>query len=131
MDASQQKTIVVVEDDEQITRLLLLQLESAGYDVHTESSGRPALEYLLDHQPSLVILDLRLPDLDGYEICRELRKVYHSWIVPVMMLTGLGRPADQLRGYACGADAYLTKPFTQEELFETIALLLGETTAPA
>ena len=119
------RQIVVVEDHAPIARLLTTQLERLGYAVHTETHGRAALRYAAEHQPDLVILDLRLPDMSGYEVCKELRKLYHAWVVPILMVTGMDQPIDQLRGFAYGADAYLTKPFELTELLATIAQLLG------
>jgi DNA-binding response OmpR family regulator len=118
--------IVVVEDERGVADVLRRRLEFAGFAVHIEGCGNAALNYLAAHHPSLVILDLRLPDISGYEVCRKLRQVYHPWDVPILMLTAMDRPIDKLRGFAQGADAYLTKPYDAKELLETIALLLGD-----
>lgn len=122
----QRKTILVVEDQEPIARLLKWQLESAGFDVHTEATGKDGLQYATEHRPDLVVLDLKLPDVHGYQVCRELRRLYHPWVVPILMLTGMDKPIDQLRGFAHGADAYLTKPFDMSELLDSVALLAGQ-----
>ena len=119
--------ILVVEDEEKIARLLRSHLEDVGYSVHTETRGRTALTYAAEHQPDLVILDLQLPDMGGYAVCKELRNLSCVWVTPVLMLTGMVQPIDQLRGFAHGADAYLTKPFELTEVLETVAVLLGET----
>ena len=119
--------ILVVEDDEGIARLLKRYLESVGFAVHNSLTGTTALRYAAEHKPDLVILDLRLPDVHGYEVCKELRRLYESWAVPIMMLTSLDAPTDRLRGFAYGADAYVTKPFEPPELLSTISLLLGKT----
>lgn len=116
----------MVEDEEKIARLLASRLELVGYEVHTEAYGKRALNDAVACRPDLVILDLRLPDMDGYEVCQQLRSFYHAWVVPVLMLTALDTPLDQLRGYTAGANAYLTKPFELPEVLETVALLLGE-----
>ena len=129
MTSRPRRKILVVEDEDKIARLLALNLERAGYDVHTDAYGKAALDYAGAHQPDLVILDLRLPDIGGYEVCKELRKMYHSWVVPIVMVTGMEQPIDQLRGFAHGADAYLTKPFEMSDLLETMGLLLGEKTS--
>ena len=126
MGGRTRKQILVVEDEEKIARLLTEHLESVGYEVHAETHGHTALAYAAEHQPDLTILDLRLPDISGYEVCKELRKLYHPWIVPILMVTALDKPVDQLRGFACGGDAYLTKPFELTELLDTVSLLLGE-----
>jgi DNA-binding response OmpR family regulator len=125
-NAMPRKRILVVEDDEPLAELMKLKLESEGFDVATETRGAGALSYAAEHPLDLVILDLKLPDINGYEVAKELRKLYHPWVLPLIMLTGMDKPADQLRGFANGADAYLTKPYEPDELMRTIALLLGE-----
>ena len=127
MSAGGRKKIVVVEDEEKISAVLASQLELMGYDVHTETHGTAALRYAAEYQPDLVILDVKLPDVSGYVVCKELRKLYHRWVVPVLMITVMDQPIDQLRGFAHGADAYVTKPFDLTEVTETVARLLGET----
>ncbi|MBI2094033.1 MAG: response regulator [Candidatus Omnitrophica bacterium] len=121
--------ILVVEDDRKLAEVLKQRLAFAGYDIHTEETGNTAIQYAVAHRPDLVILDLRLPDIGGFDVCRELRKHYTRWDVPILMLTGMDRPVDQLRGFAHGADAYLTKPYEPNELMNTISCLLGESSA--
>lgn len=116
--------ILVVEDDPASAMALCIRLEAAGFDVQTVASGAAALTYAAEHRPNLVILDLRLPDIGGYEVCRNLRRLFGPWSVPVLMLTGMDEPIDQLRGFAFGADAYLTKPYDSHELLRTVHLLL-------
>jgi two-component system alkaline phosphatase synthesis response regulator PhoP len=123
------RKILVVEDEEALARFLSWELESGGFDVHAEYCGESALSWAADHRPDLVILDLRLPDMHGYQVCKELRKLFHPWDVPILMLTAMDKPIDQIRGFAHGADAYLTKPCEPNELFKTISLLLGESAA--
>ena len=126
MTIAHRKRILVVEDDERLATVLSTQLQLAGYDVHAEGSGTRALGDAAEHRPDLVLLDLRLPDMGGYEVCKALRKLYTRWDMPILMLTGMDRPIDQLRGFAHGADAYMTKPYDSTELVKTITLLLGE-----
>lgn len=126
MALTSRKRILIVEDDQPLAELLALQLEEEGFDAHWESRGKAALKFASDHQLDLVILDLRLPDMSGYEVAKQLRQLYHPWILPLLMLTGMDKPVDQLRGFAHGADAYLTKPYNSDELMKTISLLLGE-----
>ena len=126
MTERKKKRILLVEDEVALANLVKWQLESAGYEAEVETTGKAALASATDQCPDLVILDLRLPDINGYEVCRELRKLHHSWGLPVLMLTAMDKPIDQVRGYAYGADAYLTKPFDPNELLKTVALLLGE-----
>ena len=131
MAEMRRKKILLVEDDEALAKLVKWNLELAGLVVQTETSGMAALKYTAEHQPDLVILDVKLPDLSGYQVARELRRLHHPWTVPVLMFTGMDKPVDQLRGFAHGADAYLTKPCEPCELLSTIALLLHGTTPTA
>ena len=125
-EARPRKQILLIEDDTSLVRVLRTLLESFGYDVEAVTCGTTGLACIADTPPDLVILDLGLPDMNGYEVCRRLRQVTNPWMMPVLMLTGRDKPVDQLRGYAHGADAYLTKPCEPPELLKTIALLLGE-----
>ncbi len=116
--------ILVVEDEEALTRLLRSHLERAGYDVHVEHKGKPALVFAAEHRTDLVVLDIMLPDMSGYDVCVEMRRLYHPWILPVVMLTALNQPKHQLLGFSHGAHAYLTKPVQTIELLGTIAVML-------
>ncbi len=127
MADAHRKQILIVEDNWDQARVLQLELEAVGYATMTLRSGNAALSFAAEHQPDLVILDVRLPDIGGYEVCKRLRRLFHRWDVPILMLTGMDKPMDQLRGFAHGADAYLTKPYEYAELLKTVALLLGET----
>ena len=126
MTTATKKTVLIVEDEEDIALLLKDRLELAGHNAHVARSGMKGLAYARKHRPDLVILDLMLPDMDGYDVCEELRMHYDSWIMPVLMLTALDKAIDQVRGFARGADAYLTKPYDPEELLQTVSYLLGE-----
>ncbi|MBI3323207.1 MAG: response regulator [Candidatus Omnitrophica bacterium] len=128
METETRGRILIVEDDDALARITRLRLESEGYSVHTEPNGANGLTYAADHPVDLVILDLRLPDMSGYDVCKQLRRIQHPWAVPVLMLTALQEPVDQLKGFVHGADAYLTKPCEPEELLRTISRLLGEMT---
>ena len=118
--------ILVVEDDRTLGSLLRSSLEPVGYAVETKGTGCEALAEAAEHHPDLVILDLKLPDMSGYDVCRELRKMYNRWDVPILILSGMDKPIDELRGFAHGADAYLTKPYELAELLKTVSLLLGQ-----
>jgi len=114
--------IMVVEDDKKLRRLLEIELEHAGYEVMGFESGVDALEEFKNFNPDLVILDIMLPDMDGYEIAQNLRKL--SPDVLILMLTALGMKKDKITGFESGADDYLTKPFDNEELLARIRALL-------
>lgn len=132
MTAEAAKTILIVEDEEDMAFVLKIRLEATGYEVHAETSGATALSWAVQHQPDVAILDLRLPDLDGYEVCQELRRLYARSEVRVLMFTALDEPSDELRGFTNGADAYLTKRCAPTELLQTVAdLLSGRELAPA
>lgn len=117
--------ILVVEDDEAVARQIQGLLDRAGYDAHVAHSGSSGLAFASEHTVDLVILDLVLPDMTGYEVCRELRERYHPWILPVLMLTALNQPKDKLLGFHHGADAYLQKPVASAELLSAIETLLS------
>ncbi len=113
---------MVVEDDKKLRRLLEIELEHAGYSVVSFENGLDAIEEFKDENPTLVILDIMLPDMDGYEIAQNLRKLKPD--VLILMLTALGMKKDKLAGFEAGADDYLTKPFDNEELLARIKALL-------
>lgn len=117
--------ILVVEDEDALASLIKNHLERAGWEVRTEGRGRPAIAFAVEHWPDLVVLDLMLPDMSGYEVCVELRRLYRPWVLPVVMLTALDRPKDKLLGFSHGADAYLTKPVAASELVSTVAEMLS------
>ncbi|UXF01746.1 response regulator ArlR [Fervidobacterium riparium] len=113
---------MIVEDDRKLRRLIELELQHAGYSVVTYESGIDAIENFGSEKPDLVILDIMLPDTDGYEVAKEIRKL--SPDVLILMLTALGMKKDKLTGFESGADDYLTKPFDNEELLARIRALL-------
>jgi two-component system KDP operon response regulator KdpE len=117
----QGERILVVDDDPLIVRLVRANLEKAGYRVRAASDGEAALDAVVEDPPSLVILDLMLPRMDGYEVCRRIREMS---LVPVVMLTARGEQVDKLRGFEMGADDYLTKPFAPAELLARVRAVL-------
>ena len=123
------KRILMVEDEPGFSKVLEQWLTLHGFEVHAEATGEGALGCALDYQPDVVLLDLKLPDMSGYDVCRSLRQQFNPWELPVVMLTAMDSPADQLRGFAFGADAYLTKPVDLSELLKTIGMITGETAA--
>ena len=117
--------ILIVEDEEALARHLGSHLQRAGYEVRMEHSGKAGLVVAAEHWPDLVLLDLVLPDISGYEVCTELRRLYRPWHLPVLMLTALNSPKHRLLGFGHGADAYLTKPVSSGELLRTVETLLS------
>jgi DNA-binding response OmpR family regulator len=113
--------ILVVEDEQTLVETLEYSLRRQGYDVYTAMDGRAALEAAAKHTPDLVVLDVMLPGLDGFEICRILRQ---DTSVPILMLTARGEEIDKIVGLEVGADDYLTKPFSMRELAARIKALL-------
>jgi DNA-binding response OmpR family regulator len=107
------KTILIVDDEPKIVKLVRDYLERAGFNVRAAADGKAALSLARTEKPDLVILDLGLPQLDGLDVTRELRKVSN---VPVIMLTGRSEESDKLIGLELGADDYVTKPFSPKEL---------------
>lgn len=114
-------TILIVEDDAKIVSLLRLYLEREGYGVVAAYDGRTALEAAERTRPSLVILDLMLPHLDGIEVCRQLRAGSE---VPILMLTARVDEVDKLLGLSMGADDYVTKPFSPREVVARVKTIL-------
>jgi len=113
--------LLLIDDDPMITEPLARQLGSAGYDVLVAHDGRSGLQLAQDNQPELVVLDVMMPEMDGWEVCRKLRQ---SSGVPILMLTALGEEVDRILGLELGADDYLTKPFSVRELKARIKALL-------
>ncbi|HRV93051.1 MAG TPA: response regulator transcription factor [Anaerolineae bacterium] len=118
------KTILVVDDETKIVRLARDYLEHAGFTVMTTATGSDALAAARQNRPDLIVLDLGLPDLDGLDVTRVLRKESN---VPIIMLTARGDESDKLVGLELGADDYLTKPFSPKELVARVRAVLRRT----
>jgi DNA-binding response OmpR family regulator len=118
---SDKTKIFVVDDDVNICELIRLYLEKEGYDVRTVNRGDRALQEFSAYAPSLVILDIMLPGLDGWQICREIRKKSN---IPIIMLTAKGETFDKVLGLELGADDYMVKPFEAKELVARIKAVL-------
>jgi two-component system, OmpR family, alkaline phosphatase synthesis response regulator PhoP len=119
--ASPVSNILVVEDETSIASFVALYLKNAGYDVRTAATGLDALRLAEAQAPSLVVLDLMLPDIDGLEVCKRLRQ---DSDVPILMLTARDEDLDKIIGLEVGADDYLTKPFNPRELVARIKSIL-------
>ena len=120
-----QQTILVVEDESSIASFVSLYLKNAGYSVRTAATGTEALSQAATGDASLIILDLMLPDIDGIEVCRRIRKTSD---VPILMLTARDEDVDKIIGLEVGADDYLTKPFNPRELVARVKSILRRAT---
>jgi DNA-binding response OmpR family regulator len=114
-------TLLFIEDDDQIRLALRLALEDEGYDVIEAADGRSGLERFTEREPDLVLLDLRLPDISGFEVCRTLRS---RSIVPIIVVTAQADTYDMVAGLEAGADDYVRKPVVPKELAARIRALL-------
>lgn len=116
--------ILIVEDDHDILQLLSYNLQTAGFDVATAQDGYEALESVKQHPPDLILLDLMIPGIDGFEVCKELKRNGTFKHIPVIMLTARGEEIDRIVGLELGADDYVVKPFSPRELILRIRAVL-------
>lgn len=118
------ETILIVEDDEDILQLLSFNFESNGFDVHTSMDGREGLAMARRLRPDMVLLDLMLPGMDGFDVCKELKRGDDTSEVPVIMLTARSEEVDRIVGLELGADDYVVKPFSFRELLLRVRAVL-------
>lgn len=123
--------ILVVEDDEDILELLTYNFSSAGLEVLTAKDGYTALSAVREKHPDLIVLDLMIPELDGFEVCKELKRAKETRSIPVIMLTARGEEVDRIVGLELGADDYVVKPFSPRELTLRIRAVLRRTPVDA
>jgi len=116
--------ILVVEDDADILNLEAYNIQAAGFDVLTAVDGGAALALARRHLPHLIILDLMIPGIDGFEVCRELKRKPETMNIPVIILTAKGEEIDRIVGLELGADDYIVKPFSPRELILRIRAVL-------
>jgi diguanylate cyclase (GGDEF)-like protein len=116
--------ILVVEDDPNIRQVLKLQLEGAGYDVGAVEDGLKALDEVSRVIPDLMLLDIMMPKMDGYEVCRRLKAKFETSRIPVIMLTAKTTPIEKVEGFECGANDYVTKPYIAKELLARVKAVL-------
>jgi DNA-binding response OmpR family regulator len=113
--------ILVVDDEPRYIRAIQINLEASGYEVITARDGQTAIELAASEEPDLILLDIRMVGLDGYEVCRRIREFS---VVPIIMLTALAEDADKVAGLDVGADDYVTKPFSADELLARVRAVL-------
>ena len=113
---NEERRVLVVDDEEHIRRILKFQLEKNGYNVVTAENGEEALKLVRLAAPDLILLDLMMPKIDGFEVCRQLRADFQTNQIPIIMLTAKSDLPDKIRGLQGGANDYLVKPYSNEEL---------------
>jgi len=118
------RTILVVEDEEDTRHLVRFHLEQEGYAVREAETGEGALAQVSTDRPALLILDLMLPEVDGFEVCRRLRQGENTRTLPIIMLTARASEVDRVLGLELGADDYVTKPFSPRELVARVKAIL-------
>ncbi|TMQ67979.1 MAG: response regulator [Candidatus Eisenbacteria bacterium] len=121
--------ILVVDDEIYIVHILDFSLGMEGYDVITALDGEQAIEKARNEKPDLIVLDIMMPKLDGYETCKMLKADDATRDIPVILLSAKGRNVDQKVGFEVGADDYITKPFSPRKLVERINAILGQTSS--
>ncbi len=119
--------ILVVDDEIYIVHILDFSLGIEGYEVMTALDGEQALAKVAQDRPDLIVLDIMMPKLDGYETCKALKQNPATHDIPVILLSAKGRNVDQKVGFEVGADDYITKPFSPRKLVERINAILGQT----
>jgi len=122
--------VLVVEDDRDIAELVVRYLEKAGFAVDALTSGRDALAAIKSHPPDLLVLDLMLPHVDGLEICRAVRADAKTAALPIIMVTARAEESERIVGLELGADDYISKPFSPNELVARVRALLRRTSRP-
>lgn len=120
------KTVLVVDDEPHIIELVKIALEEDGFSVVGVSSGEEGLRTAGEIVPDLILLDVILPELDGYEVCKRLKSLESTRAIPVLLLTSRGAEVDRQKGKASGADRYLTKPFSPLKLLSVVKESLKE-----
>jgi len=118
--------ILIVEDEESLLKLESILLTSKGYEVRGVSNGKEALEAIEEEKPDLVLLDIMLPEIDGFEVCQRIKEDPKTRDIPVIMLTAKKSREDMARGEKVGADWYITKPFKSVMVIETIQRFLAK-----
>lgn len=120
------KKILIVEDEESLLKLESILLTSKGYEVKGVPNGQAALQALAEVKPDLILLDVMLPEIDGFEVCRRIKSNPETHHIPIIMLTAKKSREDMAKGEQVGADWYITKPFKSAMVIETIQRFLAK-----
>ena len=123
-ESFERRRILVVDDEERMVRFIRMNLEHDGFQVSEAFNGKQAIQKLRDVTPDLILLDIMMPDLDGFEVLETVREISN---VPVIMLTAKGEEDDRVRGLELGADDYITKPFSPREMVSRVKAVLRRT----
>ena len=118
--------ILIVDDEPNIVVPLQFLMEQKGYQVRIAENGEEAIETIFRFQPDLILLDIMLPGINGFEVCQTIRENRNLGNIKIVLVTALGREVDMAKGMALGADAYITKPFSNSEIVERVRELLKE-----
>ncbi len=124
------KRVLIVDDSPTIRRIVETTLRRAGYEVLAAETGLAALAAVADHLPDLILLDVMLPSMSGYQVCQLIKRNQRARDIPVIMLTGKDGVFDKVRGRLAGAAEYMTKPFTPKALLDVVAKHAGPAKAP-
>ena len=119
------KTILVVDDDPDVVTIIKGILNGGGYEVQSAYDGQGLFVRLQEERTDLIILDIKMPEMDGFEILRRLKATPATSSIPVILLTGKGQYTDVLAGYELGTDYYINKPFTSTQLINGVQMFLG------
>jgi DNA-binding response OmpR family regulator len=122
---AERPVVLVADDDDDIRDLVAFRLDRAGYEVLRAGDGQEALDLAREHRPDLAVLDVMMPKLTGYDVTRELRADAATSRIPVILLTARVQEADVARGFEAGADDYVKKPFSPQELKARVQAILG------
>ena len=123
-----QKKILIVEDEESLLKLESILLTTKGFHVQGVTTGVAALKAVTENPPDLVLLDIMLPEMDGFEVCQQIKDSPQTRHIPVILLTAKKSPEDMARGKQVGADLYITKPFKSSMVIASIERLLNPAT---
>lgn len=120
--------VLVVDDEPNIVLSIEFLMEQAGFEVTSAADGEQALEQVATHTPDVVLLDISLPGISGFDVLEALRTRSATALLPVIMLTAHGREVEREKGFALGANAYITKPFSTQTLVDQVQAVLAEKT---
>ncbi len=120
------KKIFIADDESGFVSTLKSRLEFEGFEVTTAPDGKSTLERIPEEEPDLILLDIMMPEMNGYQVCRELKEDPDLSSIPILMLTAKSQESDKFWGMEAGTDAYVTKPFDMDELIKEVRALLDE-----